>query len=227
MDAGSSINNLDIDALNQHKRERGTGGTSGQKPAEKRLGRGLADVSYLFMSSGAVPERAGGAERADPAVLFQPAAADHLIPMVADPSLAPNRGQFASLLNRNASVLEAGMRAIDTDLACEIGGPIGLLAIDSSNRLVIIDFEAELNDSMLMSAISHFDWLVRNIALLKRMYGGHAIDFASRPRVFLVAPRFSEVLRRAAGRIVYPQITCFRYQSGSTPEGVGVLFERV
>ncbi len=227
MTAGPNIHNMDIRELNQQKRRSGTVGASGQKPVDKRLGRGIEDVSHLFLSSRTV---AGGTDRVasvNPAPESHACPADHLIPTTSDLSLALNRDQLAALLKSNVAFLEDGMRAIDINLACEIGGAIGLLAIDRTNRLTIIDFEAALNDSLLMTGIAHFDWLVRNIPLLKRVYGVHGIDFASQPRVFLVAPRFSEVLRRVASRIVYPQIACFRYHTATIPEGTSVFFERV
>jgi len=214
--------------VDQHKTDSGTGRTSDHQPAERRLARGLEDVSYLFLSTQATSDGAGKGETCGkPVEQSCLSSAEHVIPIVPDPSLSLNRDQLSSLLNRNTAILEAGMRAIDINLPCETGGPISLLAMDRTNRLTIIDLDIVINDSLLMCGISHFDWFVRSVPILKRMYDRHTIDFSSPPRLFLIAPHFSAVLRRVALRIVYPQITCFRFQTAAIPDGTAVLFERV
>lgn len=192
------------------------------------MARGLEDVSYLFLSTQATSDGAGKGEACGKLAEQSPlSSAEHAIPIVSDPSLSLNRDQLSSLLNRNTAVLEAGMCAIDVNLPCETGGPISLLAVDRTNRLTIIDLDIAINDNLLMRGISHFDWLERSVPILKRMYDRHGIDFSFQPRLFLIAPSFSAVLRRVALRIVYPQITCFRFQTAALPDGTAVLFERV
>lgn len=195
--------------------------------AERRLARGLEDVSHLFLSQVTSDAAVGGETRGTPAEQTPSSLAEHAIAILFDSSLSLNHDQLASLLNRNTAALEEGMHAIDVNVPCEIGGPISLLAVDRANRLTIIDLDVGVNENLLMCGICHFDWFVRNVPIVRRMYHGHVIDFSSPPRLFLVAPRFSPVLRCVALRVASPQITCFRYQTATMPNGTGVLFARV
>jgi hypothetical protein len=122
--------------------------------------------------------------------------------------------------------LEEGLRAIDKGIPCGEFGPIGLMAVDAANQLVLVDVATSPGDQLLLRGICHFDWIVRNIPVARRMYHGRIIDFSAQPRLFLVAPRFSTMLLCAATRIPHPRVACFRYHVVTAPEGAGVFLER-
>jgi len=132
-----------------------------------------------------------------------------------------------SLLSRNAAVLENGMRAIDSNISCDLFGSIDLLALDGLDQFVIIDVDIVQNDSSLLRGIGHFDWFSRNTQIIRRMHHGRGINFSAPPRLFLVAPDFSSLLKCAAKRSVSPHICCFAYRAVAISGGVGVLFESV
>ena len=193
---------------------------------ERRLARGLEDVSYLFLSEAADEPAAKGEERDHPAGQVRSQLAASAVPVVLHPYSALNRDQLIALLHDNTAVLEEGMRAIDVNIPCGPGSPIDLLAVDSAAQLTIIDLDACINDGLLLRGIGHFDWIVRNLPIIRRMYHGQVINLSSQPRLFMVAPHFSPLLRCVANRIASPQIGCFRYRAVVMPSGVGVFFER-
>jgi hypothetical protein len=195
--------------------------------AERRLARGLEDVSHLFLSqavedAGAKPEAA-----VDPSEASQVRAAHPAFVAGSAAATAFGRDQLLSLLSENTAALEEGMRAIDANLPCDPYSPIDLLAVDVANRLAIIDLDTGANDGMLLRGMCHFDWLVRNMRFSRRMYHGHVIDGSSPPRIFLVAPQFSPMLSCAAHRMTGPQVTCVRYHALTVAGGTGILLERV
>lgn len=185
-----------------------------QPQAERRLARGLEDVSSLFLS------RASGESAASKDVAAEPALATLL-----RPCLSVNRDRLISLLENHMAVIEEGLRAIDTSIPCHPHGSIDLLAVDGSSHLAAIDVDTSADDALLLRAVCHFDWLVRNVPILRRMFRGHVIDFSSDPRLFLVAPDFSPSLRCAAGWIARPRIICLRYCATMLQNGVGVMVE--
>lgn len=212
--------------MDQRKTEVGENQPQDHGRTERRLARGLEDVSYLFLSPTAAEPATGGEPRGNSTerAHFQPS--ERAIPIVLGPSPALNQDELVSLLNRNTAVLEEGLQAIDANIPCEIASPISLLAVDAANQLAIIDLDASTNDELLLRGVCHFDWFVRNVPIVRRMYHGRVINFSSQPRLFLVAPDFSPLVRCVAHRISCPQIICVRYHAVAVSNGTGLLFER-
>lgn len=186
-----------------------------RRPGPSRpLGRGLEDVSNFFLSHPA--EGAGSPLRpqsqAEPLALLKPGG-------------APAREQFALFLRSQPSALEPGLRVIDASLACDNYGAVDLLALDSADRLAVVDFETAPSDTLLLRGLSHIDWIVRNTQNLRRMYPGQAINFGHQPRLLLVAPHFSPLVKSAARSLLSHQVIWCRCHFVALPRGTGILFE--
>jgi len=128
-------------------------------------------------------------------------------------------------LNRGGAVLEEGLRAIDANIPCDPFGFIDLVAVDSQDQLCIINVDIIQKDESLLRGIAYFDWIVRNTPIVRRMYQGRVINFSAQPKLFLVAPDFSPLLKCVARRSTSPEVRCFAYRTVAMPGGVGILFE--
>jgi hypothetical protein len=193
---------------------------------ERRPARGVEDVAHLFLTqspghatissaAGEVPSASGR----------QPAVHSEPIVTVACPAAALGKNEILQLLNANTGALESGLRAIDRAVPCGPSRTIDLLAVDGLSQLVVIALEAAPNDGMLLRAISEYDWIVGHVPILRKLYQGQVINFSAPPRIFLVAPEFSEQLTCAVHRIQSPRIGCYRYRAIAVPSGAAVLFE--
>jgi hypothetical protein len=192
--------------------------------SDRPLGRGLEDVSHVFLSQradegGTDPNGGWRAERPLPREESAPGA------VLLRPSAQVTRGQVAAVLKEFEGALEEGLRAIDAEIPCPPCGEIDLLAIDRANQLTIIDFDMTSSDELLLRGLGHFDWVVGNLPNVRRMFRGQAINFSLEPRLFLLAPQFSSRLRRVACRIPRPRIDWVRYHFVETPGRPGILFE--
>jgi hypothetical protein len=188
---------------------------------ERRLARGLEDISHLFLSQ---PVDKNG----DNPVPAETAASEpgHNRPPIllrAFPSF--NRELLISLLSRNASVLEKGLCVIDTNVPCDPFGAIDLVALDGTDSISIIDAATEQNDELLLRGIAHFDWFARNIPIVRRMYQGRVINFSVAPRLVLLAPGFSPLSQCVARRSESPRICGYIYRTAAVSGGAGILFE--
>ena len=99
------------------------------------------------------------------------------------------------------------------------------IAIDRAGLLTIIDFDTTSNDELLLRGLSHFDWVVRNLPNVRRMYRGQAINLSQEPRLVLLAPQFSSRVRCVARQIPRPRIDWVRYHFVETPGRPGIFFE--
>jgi hypothetical protein len=191
--------------------ERAAPGPLEQGRPERPLGRGLEDVSHIFLSQRT--ERPLPREEAVPShVLLRP------IPQV-------TREQVAAILKEFDGAIEPGMTTIDSGIPCPPYDEIDLLAVDRLSQLTIIDFETTSSDDLLMRGLCHFDWALRNVANLGRMFRGQPINFSQQPRVVLLAPEFSARTRGVARHITRPYIYWVRYHLVEASDRMGLLFD--
>lgn len=202
------------------------GGSSaaGVGRSDRPLGRGLEDVSHVFLSQephegGTDPRSGRPAGRPLPREESAPSA------LLLRPAAHVTRQQVAAVLKEFEGALEEGLRGIDAEIPCAPCGEIDLLAIDRASQLTIIDFDTTSSDELLIRGLGHFDWVVRNVPNVRRMFRGQAINFSLQPRLFLLAPQFSPRVRCAARQITRLQIDWVRYHLVETPGRAGILFE--
>lgn len=205
-----------------------TGGPSaaGVGRADRPLGRGLEDVSHVFLSPKAdegnpAPGVGWRAERPFPRDESASSA------LLLRPMAQVTREQVAAVLEEFAGALEEGLQGIDAEIPCPPCGEIDVLAVDRTSRLTIIDFDTAANDELLLRGLGHCDWVVRNLANVRRMFRGRAINFSLPPRLVLLGPRFSARMRQVACQLPAPRIDWFRYHFVEAPGRPGVFFEPV
>ena len=194
--------------------------------ADRSLGRGLEDVSHLFLSRGADVSAHERAPSPAPDPVSSVSGVDKANVLLCR-SQGVARDRIAAALWEFVGALEEGLRGIDTNVPCDPCGRIDMIACDRSNRVTIVDFETTPDDKLVLRGMDQFDWVTRNIANLQRMYPGQPVNLALPPRLFLVAPRFSALLTRVARQIVYPRIDWVRYDVVGMSGGIGILFEHV
>lgn len=201
--------------------EPGSGAPEFGRP-DRPLGRGLEDVSHVFLSPRTEPEppAAPVSERRPPARERSGPS-----PLLLQPAAAVTREQIAATLREFDGGIEVGLRAIDARIPCDEIGEIDLLAVDRAGLLTIVDFDTTGNDDLLIRGLGHFDWALRNVPNLRRMLKGQAVNFSQEPRLILLAPDFSSRVKAAARQIGRPQITWVRYHYVDTPGRAGILFE--
>ena len=138
------------------------------------------------------------------------------------------RDRLADILPLDWSgALEDGLRTIDAKIPCYPCGEIDLLAVDRASRLTIIDFDTTLNEGLLLRGLGQLDWIVRNVRNVQRMYPAQSFDASAAPRLILLAPQYSLLLRKVMRQVARLPIQWVRYHAVETPAGAGILFEPV
>ena len=200
-----------------------------QRRAERRLARGLEDVSHLFLSQAPPVAVEKKEETGSPESTPAPSCSEPTqgrAPILLHASSAVDKESLIALLHKNAAILEEGMHAIDVSIPCEPFGSVDILALDRLDQMVIMDVEIEPQDQLLLRGIAQFDWFERNTPILRRMYHGRVVNFSAPPRIFLIAPDFSPLLKCVAQRGTSPLVFCFGFRTVALPGGVGMFFER-
>ena len=190
-----------------------------------RVGRGLDQVSHLFLSH--VAERAARGRSGNGSELPEHAQENQPLELVRRAPRAPERERLVSLFHEQPEALKEGLKVIDADLPCETPGNVELVALDTTNRLVVIDVEDKPNDSLLLRGMAHLDWVVGNAGLLRRIYREQPINYSLQPQLFLVAPDFSPLFRFAIRHMRSLQIQCIKYDAVALPAGIGIFCEHL
>jgi hypothetical protein len=202
------------------------------RTAEKALGRGLEEISHLFLSQRTGNTAASGSSPtpSQERTVTPYTCAQQSVQLRHHHVLKPRtvtKGELVAMLKELEGELEGGLRGIDAGVPCHPCGEIDLIAVDSASRLIIIDLDTAANDGLLLRGMSHFQWIMDNLPTARRMYPSREIDWSARPRLFLVAPQFSPLLRRVARLIAWPSIDWVRYRVAEDASGrIGILFER-
>jgi hypothetical protein len=194
--------------------------------AARPLGRGLEDVSHLLLSRAAETREREPMEDRTPARMdVRPGRRSGVA--VLRPGGPITKEELTATIRECQDALETNVRAIDACIPCCPSDEIDILAVDGANQLTIIDVETTLGDGLLLRGVSHIDWVVHNLANVRRRYLEWAIDISQGPRLILIAPGFSPLMRSAVRQIARSTITCFRYHSVKLSTGAGVFFEQV
>ena len=78
-------------------------------------------------------------------------------------------------------------------------GPLDILAVDSEETLVVIELKNEVSDGHLDQGLRYYDWCRQNISWIAAAYTGKVkIKAENTPRLLLIAPFFTETVRRIA-----------------------------
>lgn len=72
-------------------------------------------------------------------------------------------------------------------------GPLDLLLLDDGKALVVAELKTFQDDSMLWQGVDYYDYVATHVEALTRSYPTRQIDVTQKPRLFLIAPSFSQL----------------------------------
>lgn len=108
------------------------------------------------------------------------------------------RDQLEPLLVKNPDLLEAGLRVIANQFPTD-SGPLDILGVDEDGVLVVIELKNEATDGHLVQGLRYYDWCRQNLPWIAKAHGSKFnIDDESPPRLVLVAPAFTDTLKRVS-----------------------------
>lgn len=129
-----------------------------------------------------------------------------------------DKKELLDMLVERFQDIEEGLRCIDKN--AELSNDmekIDILGADLKGQLVIIEVAIEADEGMLWLALRHFNWILGNRDLLKKLYP-YGVDFNQKPRVFLMAREFSDSFQQQPLNIQPANIQTIEYKCFLTPE---------
>ena len=101
--------------------------------------------------------------------------------------------ELEDLVRRGAELIEDGLVYVDHQKQAA-GGRLDVLLVDSGRSLVVAELKVTEDDGMLTQGLDYYDYVSTHLDAFARLYKTHSIDPTQQPRLFLIAPTFSQNL---------------------------------
>jgi len=105
--------------------------------------------------------------------------------------------ELEQMITKEISMVEKDLTVICSNVPINDKTTLDVLCHDSNGQLVILQLNVNEDDIMLLQGIQSLDYVDKFKSFLKATYNKHKIDDKERPRLILIAPSFSDALRRA------------------------------
>jgi hypothetical protein len=104
-----------------------------------------------------------------------------------------NERKLEDMVRRAPHLIEGSLKFVDHQKRTP-RRPLDVLLVDSGRALVVAELKTVEDDGMLMQALDYFDYVSTNLEGFVRIYKQSNIDVIQLPRLFLIAPSFSQTL---------------------------------
>jgi len=126
--------------------------------------------------------------------------------------------ELEPLLVANPGVIEEGLKVMAHQQPTD-SGPLDILAVDSEGTLVVAELKNEAADGHIDQGLRYYDWCRQNISWIAQAYSGKAkINPDATPRLMLIAPAFTDTVRRIA-KYVNAELDLIEYHAFENEKG--------
>ncbi len=101
------------------------------------------------------------------------------------------------MIAKDIGMVEKDLTVICSNVPINDKTTLDILCHDNNGQLVIMQLNVNEDDIMLLQGIQSLDYIDKFKSFLKATYNKHKIDDKEKPRLILIAPSFSDALRRA------------------------------
>lgn len=103
------------------------------------------------------------------------------------------KDQLEPILVKDPESIEPGLRVLAHQFPTD-SGPLDILAVDSEGVAVVVELKDKVDDGQLDQGLRYYDWVRSNMGALSKAFP--SVDPKEEPRLVLLAPGFSESLKR-------------------------------
>ncbi len=120
--------------------------------------------------------------------------------------------QLEQLVINEINQIEKGLTVICNDVPVGEKTTLDVLCHDSNGQLVILQLNVNEDDTILLIGLQSLDYVDKFKSFLKATYSKHKIDDKEKPRLILIAPSFSDTLRRAVESMKGMRIDLYEWE---------------
>jgi|YelNatPaOPRAMG01_1025707.scaffolds.fasta_scaffold03633_16 hypothetical protein len=108
-----------------------------------------------------------------------------------------SRHELEQMIVNEINLVEKGLTVICSNVPVNDKTTLDVLCHDGNGQLVIVQLNVQEDDAMLLQGLQSLDYVDKFKSFLKATYNKHKIDDKEKPRLILIAPSFSDAVRRA------------------------------
>ncbi|MEM2466763.1 MAG: endonuclease NucS [Candidatus Bathyarchaeia archaeon] len=123
-----------------------------------------------------------------------------------------SRQELEQMIINGINLVEKGLTVICSNVPINDKTTLDILCHDDNGQLVILQLSVEEDDTMLLQGLQSFDYIDKFKSFLKATYSKHKIDDKEKPRLILIAPSFSDAVRRAVESIKGIRIDLYEWE---------------
>ena len=126
--------------------------------------------------------------------------------------------ELEPLLIAHPDIIEEGLKVITNQLPTD-SGPLDILAVDSDGTLIVIELKNEASENHLDQGLRYYDWCRQNTFCIANAFNDKfKINANVAPRLMLVAPSFTEIVKRIA-KYVNVELDLIEYHAFENEKG--------
>jgi hypothetical protein len=123
-----------------------------------------------------------------------------------------SREELEQMITNEMNQIEKDLTVICSNVPINEKATIDILCHDGNGQLVILQLSVNEDDIMLLHGIQSMDYIDKFKSFLKATYNKHKIDDKERPRLILIAPSFSDAVRRAVESMKEMRIDLYEWE---------------
>ena len=108
-----------------------------------------------------------------------------------------SRHELEQMIVNEINLVEKGLTVICSNVPVNDKTNLDVLCHDNNGQLVILQLTVQEDDAMLLQGLQSLDYVDKFKSFLKATYNKHKIDDKEKPRLVLIAPSFSDAVKRA------------------------------
>jgi hypothetical protein len=123
-----------------------------------------------------------------------------------------SREELEQMVTNEMNQIEKDLTVICSNVPINEKATIDILCHDGNGQLVILQLSVNEDDIMLLHGIQSMDYIDKFKSFLKATYNKHKIDDKEKPRLILIAPSFSDAVRRAVESMKEMRIDLYEWE---------------
>jgi hypothetical protein len=135
-------------------------------------------------------------------------------------------GNLEHLVAENIEGIEPGLRVIDSRV-CLGHAAIDLIAIDSSESLVLVALDFTADEGLLLRGMDAYSWSLEYIDTLRRLYPMANVSSTRPPRILFVVERLTDAFVRRIKQLSFLEIDCLEFRHFEVNGASAVYFDLV
>jgi len=120
-----------------------------------------------------------------------------------------NEKELHTIIEKELDSLEEGLKLLKYEMGTGTGIP-DFLCVDSGGRIVIIEVKLHEDEYVLFQALKYYNEIDKYRYVIAQMFPNKRINAKERPRIILIAEKFSDEIRRLT-TLVVPDVELYEY----------------